>query len=369
MNIVLCGLSSGLALLSKFTAPVLPPLLVVLLLIFFFTREFKGARRPWMLYAGGFIVAMSIAVLVLNMGYAFQNTLEPLSANAWRSGLLKSAAQSPLGRIPLPLPRLYLDAFDIQFLNKSRPLFTYYLNGELSHAGWPSYYWVALLLKTPVPLLLGSLAALIHAFRKDAAFRERALWGVPVLFMLTFTFFVRIDMGFRYLLPIVPFLIVSAAIAFKRFAARGGAAAAATALLCLWYASSIFTTFGNGLAYFNEFAGGPSGGHRYLVESNLDWGQNLLRLKQYSDEHPSRPLLVSYYGLVPPSVYGIEAGWLPCEPVRALVAVSVNHLKGIDLFQHRSKECFSWLAKRKPDAILGGGLFIYDTTKDDEIIF
>ena len=39
----------------------------------------------------------------------------------------------------------------------------------------------------------------------------------------------------------------------------------------------------NYLAYFNEAAGGPAQGWRWLVDSNVDWGQELPGLKRYMD--------------------------------------------------------------------------------------
>ncbi|MFA6448606.1 MAG: hypothetical protein WCX65_03980 [bacterium] len=367
LNAVLLGLSAGLALLSKFTSAILPPLLFVLLIFFFFTREFKVTGCSRLSYACWFAAALAVAVFALNAGYGFQNVGMTLSASDWRSGLFNSLKDTAIGRVPLPFPRLYLDAFDAQFLSKSRSPFIYYLNGELSRTGWASYYWIALLLKTPIPLLAGSVAALAGAFRRGASFKERALWAAPAVFLLEFTFFVRIDMGLRYLLPIVPFLIALSACAFVRIAARGRGAAAAVVVLCVWYGGSIFWTFGNGLAYFNEIAGGPGGGHRYLVESNLDWGQNLVRLKEYVDEKHLDSPLVSNYGLVPASAYGIKAGWVPCEPVRAVIAVSVNHLMGVDPYQRRSRECFRWLTERKPVVALGYGMYVYDTRKEKDL--
>lgn len=367
LNALLLGLSAGLALLSKFTAAILPLILIVLLLFYFFTWEFRKSGRSFLPYAGWFAIAMIAALFVLNAGYGFRQVGISLSASDWRSGLFNSLKDTAMGRVPLPFPRLYLDGFDLQFLSKAKTPFVYYLNGELSRRGWASYYWIALLMKTPIPLLAAAVAALIGTFRRGTPFKERILWGVPAVFLFEFTFFVRIDMGMRYLLPIVPFLIVLAACAFGRFALRGRTAAVAAAVLCLWYGASIFWTFGNGLAYFNEIAGGPGGGHKYLVESNLDWGQNLARLKEYVAEKQPSPLLVSNYGLTPPAAYGIKAGWVPCEPVRAVIAVSVNHLKGVDPFQLRSKECFRWLAERKPVAILGYGIYVYDTRDDRNI--
>lgn len=366
VNIIALGLSTGLALLSKFTSNLIPPLLILLLLIFFTTREFKQTKLPAARYITALLLSFAIALLVLNAGYGFRDTLQPISNFPWRSALFNNIKNSPIGKIPLPIPYLYLDAIDEQMHNRN--LFLYYLRGQLSTQGWPSYYWIALLIKTPLPLLIASTAALTAAFRRAATYYERLLWAVPALFMFAFTFFIRIDMGFRYLYPIIPFLIILSAAPLARLAASGKKAAAVASILCALYAASTLQTFGNGLAYFNEIPGGPSGGHKYIVESSLDWGQNLVRLKKYVDNTQPSPLLVYNYGLVPPAVYGVQnAGWVPCEPIRAVVAISVNYLKGVDPFQHRPKECFNWLSSRKPSAILGHGLYIYDTRNDASI--
>ncbi|MEW5945466.1 MAG: glycosyltransferase family 39 protein, partial [bacterium] len=355
------GVFTGLALLSKFTAALLFPLLILALVLSLFSRGSAEKSPPRLTLVCHAAAALAVALLILNLGYGSHRSCLPLAGSHWNSPLFSALKNSPLGTVPLPVPRLYLHAFDTQLASADKKIFTYYLNGSLSREGWYSYYWVALLLKTPLPLLIAAAAALASSFRRGARLEEKLLWLPPAAFMITFTFFVRIDLGVRYLLPIVPFLALLGAGALARVAARGRAAALAVTLLSLWYASSIFTTFGNGLAYFNELAGGPAGGSRFLLESNLDWGQNLVRLKKYLELNPSRPLLVYNYGLVPPSAYGIrDAGWVPCSRTPAVVAVSVNYLKGIDPFQGRPPECFAWLAEMKPTASLGAGLLVFD---------
>ncbi len=335
-------------------------------MLFFFTKEFRANKSPWKQYVVELILAFVISLIVLNAGYAFEGTFASLSDYGWKSEFFNAIKSSFAGGIPLPLPHLYLSAIDEQFFNRN--VFVYYLNGNLSKSGWASYYWFALLLKTPIPLLAASAAALVLAFRRKAGFIERILWASPAVFMFVFTLYVRIDMGIRYLYPMMPFLFVLGGVAIAKLSEKGRAGTVVATVICVWYCLSIATTFGNGLAYFNEFAGGPAGGHRYLVESNLDWGQNLVRLKKYVDENKPEPLLVYNYGLVPPAAYGIEkAGWVPCRPTSAVIAISVNYLKGVDPFQHRGKECFSWLAERKPVATLGNGLWVFDTRNDKNI--
>ncbi|MCS7179706.1 MAG: hypothetical protein N0A03_10680, partial [Anaerolineae bacterium] len=53
-------------------------------------------------------------------------------------------------------------------------------------------------------------------------------------------------------------------------------------LLCLaWLTFGTLRLFPHYLAFFNELAGGPYGGHHYLVDSNLDWGQSFKALKEW----------------------------------------------------------------------------------------
>lgn len=380
----MCGVLTGCALLSKFTALILPPILIITLAFFLLSSEYRSSGHGWRRYAAGTLAALAVALAVLNAGYLFRGTgaslasvpvagtAEELSVGGsynatgydelrWRSEFMQRLSESPAGSVPLPVPLLYLHGIDKQLYNSDKPIFKYYLNGEVSRDGWMLYYPEAFALKTPIPLLLLVACAVFFALAGRCGFYEKILLIVPVVFMLQFTFIVRVDLGLRYMLPVFPFLAVIGSGAAARIFEKGMFAKAAVAVLCFWYAGAIFTTFGNGLAYFNEFAGGPGGGHRYLVESNLDWGQNLVRLRDYEEREELSPLLVYNYGLVPPSAYGIEAGWVPCEPARAVVAISVNHLYGIDPFEKRPRECFDWLSDREPVAKIGGGLFVFDT--------
>src|SRR5207248_5064511 len=61
------------------------------------------------------------------------------------------------------------------------------------------------------------------------------------------------------------------------------------------------------LSYFNVFAGGPAEGYRHLVDSNLDWGQDLPSLKRRLDALGSRRPVLAYFGEAPPGAYGIRA--------------------------------------------------------------
>jgi hypothetical protein len=69
------------------------------------------------------------------------------------------------------------------------------------------------------------------------------------------------------------------------------------------------------LSYFNELAGGPLRGSEHLVDSNLDWGQDLLYLRRWLDRHPEAgPLGLAYFGYIDPRVAGIRFTLPPKGP-------------------------------------------------------
>ena len=55
------------------------------------------------------------------------------------------------------------------------------------------------------------------------------------------------------------------------------------------------------LGYFNEWAGGPIGGRQHLLDSNLDWGQNLRELRDYLDQKHLRLNGLAYFGTIQPA--------------------------------------------------------------------
>jgi hypothetical protein len=93
-----------------------------------------------------------------------------------------------------------------------------------------------------------------------------------------------------------PFLFVAAGVAAATFASTRHRRWVVIAL-CAWYGGSVLRVHPQYLGYFNELAGGPSGGWRYLVDSNLDWGQDLRALKQWMDDHGVAPAVRDASGL------------------------------------------------------------------------
>jgi hypothetical protein len=156
--------------------------------------------------------------------------------------------------------------------------------------------------------------------------------------------------------------------------------AVATAVALLWVALSGARVYPHSLSYFNELAGGPVGGPRYLLDANVDWGQDLWYLKRWYDDHPdARPFHVACYGFVSPAQVGIAAppppvwppeedgvsrgrlGGKPAGPVPGWHAVSVNLL--CDPKGRYGYGRYGYLLTHfRPVAMVGYSIYIYHIT-------
>src|SRR5439155_13724202 len=105
----------------------------------------------------------------------------------------------------------------------------------------------------------------------------------------------HLNIGHRHLLPIYPPLFILAGGALPRLRVPLAALAVAEGLLA----------WPHYLAYFNPIAGGARNGYRHLVDSSLDWGQDLPGLQRH------HPAYLAYFGTGSPRYYGIVASLLP----------------------------------------------------------
>ena len=249
----------------------------------------------------------------------------------------------------------------------ARPTF---LLGELRDHGFPHYFAVSFLLKTPVPLLLLTALALARIPRLRR--RDAALVWIPVAVYLAATATRGLQIGHRHLLPIYPFLFLAAgeaATALRGWRPPRGQALAAA--LALWYAGGTLRQHPHHLAYFNEIAGGSRSGWRLLVDSNLDWGQDLKRLAEWLRTHHVSRLKLSYFGSADARYYGIEHEALPgyTAPHAAritreiqpgdVVAVSVTNLQGVYLESPEDRALMARLRALEPIGRAGWSIRIY----------
>ena len=172
-----------------------------------------------------------------------------------------------------------------------------YMLGEWSVQGWPAYFPLAFALKTPLATLALLLAGVVALARGRLRPRHHALYAGVLVFAATYggySLLSHLNIGERHLLPLYPLVFAfagAAIVSARRFAGK-----AVLGALLAWLAAANLRCFPNYLAYFNEVipAARLAGSrltepYQYLADSNLDWGQDLLRLRGLGRAPAGRP--------------------------------------------------------------------------------
>lgn len=193
-----------------------------------------------------------------------------------------------LTAIPLPMPELFSGVAQMLLHNASGH--EAYLLGEYRLGGWWYYFPVAIAVKTTIVFLLIVLLSIIVLARRRAWHALAPTLAAIAIVVACMP--VNINIGIRHVLPIYPLLAVSGGCAVALLW-RGKARAA----IVLALAAEVLVSaraHPDYLPYFNAFAGDEP--QRILLDSNLDWGQDLLRLEKRARELRIDALRLSYFG-------------------------------------------------------------------------
>ncbi|MGB9329642.1 MAG: hypothetical protein WCB10_02610, partial [Steroidobacteraceae bacterium] len=238
-----------------------------------------------------------------------------------------------------------------------------YLLGQVSLNGWWYFYLVTLAVKTPLPLLATGPLGL--AWLARTGWCERNGWAlapaVLTLAILTFaSAFSRINIGVRHVLVLYPFLALGATyliwrtwrlLAAVRERRAQMAARVVLLSLVLWQLSTLWRAYPDYLPYFNEAVRHPE---RVLVDSDLDWGQDLKRLEVRAQALGIAQLHLAYLGSADlareplPPVQMLT----PRQPVTGWVAISA-------LARTRNPSDYAWLAGYRPLERIGKSIDLY----------
>lgn len=244
------------------------------------------------------------------------------------------------------LPEAYL--FYYASTLKSTGDRTAFMNGRRSSTGWATFFPYAFLVKTPLPLfvvLAFAGAAAVRRWRGDRRGTMLRLYGIAPLAVLVAVQWVMavtssLNIGHRHILVTYPILFIAAGAATPDAARSRWWRAGLLAAAC-WFVVESVLIAPHYLAYFNQLAGGPQRAYRHLVDSSLDWGQDLPGLAARLEKRdPQTPVYLSYFGTARPEYYGVEARRLPgygtmdptpnLEPLRpGVYCISATMLQGI----------------------------------------
>jgi len=358
-GLLLSGSTLGLALLSKYSAILLFPIyLLIGIAVLFSKMEIKSSLKvPWenvfpkrsglgrtYVLMTLIIMIFVVSVLVLNLGYGFKGTLTPLSRYHFESDFFgRWQGNQFFATFVAPIPSPYVRGIDFQGVLSEQGQGSF-LAGEHSTTGWRYYYLFAFLIKTPIPFLIFLLFTLLFfkRIRHRVAVFECFLI-IPILsFIIYFSLFNHLNIGLRYLLPVLPFMYVFVSKVVKLKFKRQKIFVGMVIFLVGWYVVSSLWIFPHYLAYFNELIGGPRNGYKYLIDSNLDWGQDNDAMIEYA-RNSKEPIKIN-----------------PEEPTKGKIAVDANRLQGLPGFSSFPTDRYEWLRKLKPIDHVGYSWLIYE---------
>lgn len=395
------GAALGLAELSKFVWVVLYLVWPLLWMISAGSQGISRFRRAALRQSAQLALILLMATNMTNLGYLCDGSFQPLGEYYFASERLhrivgstgNNSLASFLPSLPVPFPANYVRGIDqvTSFLEGAHGT---YLRGTWSEQGVWYYYLYGLFIKVPLGTWLIGFTALVSPLagrRYSAGWRSELLVLAPPLVVL---FFVSALPGYqshvRYVLPGLPFLFVWASKTARAFARKDWPFTAIVCTGVAWLTASSLWVYPHSLSYFNELVGGPRRGHEHLLDSNIDWGQDLLYLKRWLDEHPgARPFYLTCSAAMDPRLAGIDflAPSSLSDPVRPRPsddaspsvlqpgwhAASVNMLHGAGFsvadgrggVQDMTPAYFASLLRREPVAMAGYSIYIYHITLEE----
>jgi len=370
IHCLLSGIALGMAMAGKYSALLTIPAILFISLFIVTSRIKLTSNLSIKKYLISLIVLFVVSLLVINATYLFQGTFSPLGRFQFQSGALKPFNSSVLSSLPAPAPFDFLKGIDEQLSIQGGKFYSY-LCGNVSDSSRWYYYIAAFFLKEPlawiVLLLIAATATLVHR----RLHYDPALFVLfpPVLFFIVISS-LSVNIGIRYILPVFPFLFLFSGSIMDKGLIKKIASPRLIRLpvvICsLWYLSVSAMIHPHYLAYFNEIAGGPGKGYEFLADSNIDWGQDLIGLKEYLSHNQIDKIYLAYFGKVDPSLYGINFDLLPDKPVKGYCAISVSYLAGLpyhlykDLKLHYSPpHSYRWLSDFQPIDKIGYSIYIY----------
>ena len=436
-NLFLAGIAFGIAEALKFSLILLIPYFAILAFLITAVRIFKmlvqennaqrkitgqAVRAFWRYIGGTFAIGVIGYVLVIYPLYTFHTIGYPLDRQLRDTAVILSSFPSQtlahiavaFVKIPLlkPFAQYLLGLFMV--LQRVTGGNTTYFLGEVSAAGWKSYFPIVYLLKMPLGFHFLSLVAGflgLGILFKDAkgcfgvghtiktrvmvilAWVEKNFTVLAMLLFLAIYWFVsmrgNLNIGVRHLLPTLPFVFALTAIGLRRWLQVPRVTAHTTwgtiirtthavgtvsmrslfiGVMLIWTMFTVIATWPSFLAYFNEIAGGPSGGHNFVVDSNLDWGQDLKRLATFVEKNGIHEINIDYFGWADPTYYirtakvnywsqgkGVPIGWLAVSATYKQQACA-RPAPGFD--QSTTGYCF--LQQYPPATVIGNSIFVYN---------
>ncbi|MEK7541878.1 MAG: phospholipid carrier-dependent glycosyltransferase [Patescibacteria group bacterium] len=410
------GILFGTAQLLKFSVILLIPIYAILLIAWIGTRQrLSGAERLRLLarMAGKSLAIGVIGLAVIWVVYGVFTWNYPQERQLRDAEFLlgsygfRPAVELDLAlvrhRFTRPLGEYLLGLLMVQ--QRSAGGNTAFFLGQVSAAGSRWYFPLLYLLKEPLPMHILTFVAVVLALSRPRFFKKRGLercraWMAghfPEFAALTvitvyWAFSIRspLNIGVRHVLPTFPFiyLLVSRQIVraltssraavprdwverlrelYRTYIASLPRYLAVVALL-VWLVAGTLSAFPSFLSYYNELAGGTKNGWRIAVDSNYDWGQDLVRLADFVKKNNIPKVSLDHFGGGSPRYYlgeRFEPWWSARGPAHGIFAISVSLRQGAwgrqaPGFARKPEDSYEWLRPYEPIAEIGHSILVYD---------
>ncbi len=418
-RIIILGLVFGIAQCLKFSLFLLIPIYIILAGVWLVVTHhgrvkdfFKNALILYLKIGGAFVIGAGVIWIIylwhvwdypqerqLRDAQVLIGNFKPQAFARLDYWLIEHDATRPLGQ--------YL--FGVMMVTqRTAGGNSAYFWGEVSSAGWASYFPTVYILKETLALHIFSLLALWLAFLRIAHAPSKSFGALRVWIYKHFAIFASIffvifywassivnplNIGVRHVLPTFPFIYMLTAwqlalwitpytenaknkiLLIYKMLIKPLPRILFVALMLVWMGATTIGSWPYYLSYYNELAGGTYNGWYYATDSNYDWGQDLKRLRDIARQNPNEKIYLHYFG-------GSAAGdaaqryWLGDQfvpwyssfgppPSGSIFAISINELAGkwanpVQGFPSGDpKDAYTWLRDIKPFARAGTSIFLY----------
>ncbi|WP_010588335.1 ArnT family glycosyltransferase [Schlesneria paludicola] len=391
----LCGATFGLALLARSSWIVLFGLWPsIWFVVFLLQIQKNGVSTSLRSQIGQMTLLFGVSLYVLNLGYLFDGTLMRLGDFEFvsqRLGNPQPDARSGnvfkdghFAFIPVPLPKEFVLGLDQQKKDFEAFPHASYLRGEWRMSGWWYYYLYGFLVKVPASILCLVLISICVSFQKlprieldhVAGWMSLCLPGLATVVILSCQ--PSLNHHFRYALPAFgPLFVFAGSIPFtiRRWKQNLRLAVIALTMTCVVsLITTTLTTAPRFISFFNLVAGGARQGHRHMIHSSLDWGQDLYFLKEWLQQQQiDQPIHLAYHGVFDPADIGIDHVPARCGPhwmtsaspdeTSDLWVISVNYLVG-DRWRLSPNCHYEEFLRKTPIHVCGDSLYVYKIPHD-----
>ncbi|MEK7096629.1 MAG: glycosyltransferase family 39 protein [Patescibacteria group bacterium] len=376
-NIIIAGLSFGVAQLLKFSAF----LLYGVLLLLIFVRAWINSRKEyrnnilsylkiyfWVCFISLILVWLVYIPFVWNTPVSIEHeVIESNLTDDSRTLILRNFLHlfegNPITRaVGHYLLGIFLVIGRVGGGNAT------FLMGQVAEKSIPWFFPVAWLIKTPIPIIVLTLASVVSLFFiKKTKEESWKIWlvSIPIIIYWAFTLKGSLNIGIRHLMPTVPFVLLLIGWLVSKIKDKKYLFGIVLVLVAfqMYHTISYYPQY---IAYFNNFVPKDQR-YKYMVDSSLDWGQDMLRLKKYIDDNGISDIKVDYFGGSVPSYYIPEAReWHSSYgPAAGWLAVSSTFYQSSKLYgEKEGKWSYGWLDQYKPTTEIGGSILVFNISDE-----